>query len=290
LSVISFENGVSCDLFNEGLIIMSECVIVDISTSVDPASSASNSYLLYKNLLDTNISNTVPAENADSAGVTSLYDGNTNLKFKCLSAGVSEFDFTLPLAVDINSMAVAGADLLTSGVVWEFFVWDADLSSFVKVSEGSGKKDNSPIFNVFDTKLTNRIKFRFTTTSPVSIGELGVGNALRFPVPPSIGYQPARWSNNNVVNIGRTENNTLSSSTVLNRGSSESVKFDKIEADWIDDNFIDVLDYKGLPVWFVGDQKFKPNSVVFGNWESSTRPSYESAFRSSISLNISGAV
>ncbi|HHZ70650.1 MAG TPA: hypothetical protein EYN54_10350 [Methylococcaceae bacterium] len=249
-----------------------------------------NSYLLYKNILKTQTSSVTPTESTESAGVTALYDGNSNLKFFCSSSGTVDFEFTFPLATEINSMACAGVNMLNAGVTWEFYTWDSTSSAYVKQSEGSGKKNNSPVFNAFDSVTTNKVRFRFITSSPLSVGELGCGLALRFPVPPSIGYQPSRWNTNNQVNVGQTENNTTSSSTVLKRGSTESVKFDKLDASWLDNNFIDVLDYEGLPVWFSGDQKTNPNKVIFGNWESSSKPSYESAFRSSLSFKFNGAV
>ena len=242
-----------------------------LKTSGDSGLSVcNNSYLLYKNLLNTQIANTVPAESSESAGVSALYDGNTNLKFFCSSSGTVDFDFTLPSATSINSMACAGANMLNAAVTWEFYTWDATTSTYIKRSDGSGKKNNSPVFNTFDTVTTNRVRFRFITSAPFSVGELGCGLALRFPVPPSIGYQPSRWNNNDQVNIGRSENNMIASSTVIKRGSTESVKFDKLESQWMDDNFIEILDYKGLPVWFSGDQKTNPNKVIFGNWESSS--------------------
>lgn len=261
------------------------------TSGVDSSSGGcNNAYLLYKNLLNTNIANTVPTESSESAGASALYDGNTNLKFFCSTSGTVDFDFTFPLATEINSMACAGANMLNSSAIWEFYTWDSNTSAYVKQADGSGKKNNSPVFNTFDAVTTNRVRFRFITSAPFSVGELGCGLALRFPVPPSIGYQPSRWNTNNQVNVGRTENNTVAASTVIKRGSTESVKFDKLEAQWMDDNFVDILDYEGLPVWFSGDQKTNPNKVIFGNWESSSAPSYESAFRTSLSLKIDGAV
>lgn len=244
--------------------------------------------MLYDNKLKLNSTRTLPAESPESAGFLSLYDGNSNLKFISSASSTLDFDFEFSTAQQINSMACAGANLADAGVVWEFYTWDIDNSIYVKQHDGSGKKNNSPIFGVFDTVTTSKIRFRFITTSPVMIGELGCGLALRFPVPPSIGWQPARWNSNNQINIGRTEANTTASSTVIQRGAPESVKFDKLEAAWMDSNFVDVLNFEGLPVWFVGDNKFNPNDCIFGNW-SASNSSYESAYMTSLSLKFDGA-
>lgn len=286
VSIVTFNDFVLDN--SKGVTLVSQCVILDTAQSL--AVCNFNSYMLYNNLASTQTALTTPAQDSESAGDLALYDNNTNLTFNCSTSGTVDFDFTIPLATEINSMGVAGANLGASTAIWEFYTWNSTTLAYEKKAEGSGKRDNSPIFNAFESVVTNKVRFRFITTSPLKVGQLGFGNALRFPVPPSIGYQPARWSNNNQVNIGRAENNTLSGNTVIKRGSTESVKFDKLEAQWLDDNFIDVLEYSGVPVWFSGDQKFNPNNVIYGNWESSTKPSYESAFRSSLSFKFNGAV
>lgn len=290
VSIVFFNNNsVLLDDVAKGLTLTTQCIILDNSVSTTIGNNA-NSYLLYDNLARNQTALTLPDQDTDSAGGLALYDNNTNLTFNCLNPGTVDFYFTIPEAKEVNSMGVAGANLGSSTAVWEFYTWNSDTMAYEKKAEGSGKRDNSPIFNTFDTVTTNRVRFRFITTAPLRVGELGFGNALRFPVPASIGLTPARWSTNNQVNIGRAENNTLSGNTVIKRGSTESVKFDKLEAQWLDDNFIDVLDYEGVPVWFSQDQRYKQNDVIYGNWETSSKPSYESAFRTSLSLKISGAV
>ncbi|HAW80266.1 MAG TPA: hypothetical protein DCX27_11485 [Balneola sp.] len=282
-------NTIISDVKEQGLLIMADTIILDVPTSGSSISyGCNNSYLLYDNKLNLNSSRTTPEESSQSAGYLSLYDGNSNLKFISSSSGSLDFDFEFSTAQKINSMSCAGANLFDAGVVWEFYTFDIDNATYIKQHDGSGKNNNSPIFGIFETVTTSKIRFRFITTTPIMIGELGCGLALRFPVPPSIGWQPARWNSNNQINIGRTEANTTASSTVIERGAPESVKFDNLEASWMDSNFIDVLEFQGLPVWFVGDSRYNPNDCIFGNW-SASNSSYESAYRTSLSLKFNGA-
>lgn len=275
-----------------GVNIVANAIVVDVNGGgVAPLSDGgcNNSYLLYSNELKNNSSVTAPSQSTDSAGNAALYDDASNLKWISSGGGTIDIDFTFLTARVINAMSVAGANLQSASVTWEFYTYDADTASFVKQADGSGKRNNSPIFNIFDAVTTNQVRFRFICTSAIEIGELCAGQALRLPVPPSIGYTPARWNTNNKVNIGQTEANTMSKSTVLQRGATESASFENVETDWLDNNWIDVIESQGAPVWFSGDQKLKPNDVIYGHLKHNAKPSYTNSFYSTVTIDIDGA-
>ena len=269
---------------------MANAIIVNnTGAAVTQDGLCNNSYLLHKNQLKESVSRVVPSETANSAGFLSLYDGASNLKFITTGAGTHDFDFTLPQATNINAMSCAGGNMLSAGVTWEFYTYDADSALFVKRADGSGKRDNSPVFNTFDTVTTNQVRFRFICSSAFEVGELSAGLALRLPVPPSIGYTPARWNTNNKTNTGQTEANTFSRSTVLQRGATESASFENVETEWLDQNWIDVIDNLGEPIWFSGDQRLKPNDVIYGHLKTGSNPSYTNSFYSTVKIDIDGA-
>ena len=112
-------------------------------------------------------------------------------------------------------MAVSGANLTQALVSWDFFVWNPIDMQYNRVAQGSGKKDNSPIFLVFDKVETPKVRFRFFAQGELQVGELGCGNALRFPSSPSTGFSPSKWQNDNKVINMTTEGNSLSNSTCL---------------------------------------------------------------------------
>lgn len=291
-SYLNHSNNTSAEAVNVGITIVSNAIILDTAQQQPQVASCANAYLLYDNLLNqsgvTYTSSQVEA--ADSAGALALSDGNTNIKFKASAGGNITIDCEMPLAKPINSMAVAGANLGSALVTWRFYVWDADLASYVLKSEGSGKKNNSPIFNTFEATASNKVRFEFATNSAIEIGELGVGAALRFPVPASVGYQPGRWSTNDETFSGRTESNAFSSSTIIARGTTEQVEFAKLQDTWLDENWIDVIEKSnGRPVWFGQDMLLNPNKVIFGNM-TVPKPKYDSAFRSSLQIKIDGVV
>ncbi len=276
-----------------GVNIVANAIVVDINggggVPVDSGNGCNNSYLLYKNELKNNSGIVAPSQSNESAGNSALYDDASNLKWISSGGGTIDIDFTFPTARVISAMAVAGANLQSASVTWEFYTYDADTTSFIKRSDGSGRRNNSPIFNTFDAVTTNQVRFRFICTSAIEIGELCAGQALRMPVPPSIGYAPARWNTNDKVNIGQTEANTMSKATVLSRGANESASFENIDVDWLDGNWIDVIDSNGAPVWFSGDQKLKSNDVIYGHLKHNAKPSYTNSFYSTVTIDIDGA-
>jgi hypothetical protein len=252
--------------------------------------SCANSYMLYDNLIyRQNTTITSSQEGSESAGVLALKDGNTDIKWISDNSPTVEIEVTLPQTAFINSMAVSGANLTQALVRWNFYTWDAIGSAWVLQKQGSGKKDNSPIFLVFDEVETAKVKFEFICNGELRIGELGCGKALRFPVSPGLGFQPSKWQNDNKVINTTTEGNSLANSTVLKRTVTENPKFNLLDPNWLDEKWVDVMEKAtGLPVWFAWNQQKEPNNVIYGHLSTDVKPAYDSSLLSSLNLTIKG--
>lgn len=279
------------NIHERGITLVSNTVILDVATSQDDGFvRCANSYLLYDNLIyRQNATIESLQEGVGSGGVLALKDGNTSIKWESDGSAQVDIDITLPLAAQINCMSVAGANLTECLAAWDFFVWDPVLMQYDLRAQGSGKKDNSPIFLVFDEIQTPRVKFRFFVSGTLRIGEIGCGNALRFPTPPKTGFQPAKWQSDKEVMSKTTESNAMVNSNIKKKTVSENPVYPNLDVNWVDDNWTDIIDKApGLPVWFAWNQKLEPNNVIYGFLDMDKRPAYDSSFLSNLSLTITG--
>lgn len=273
-----------------GITLVSNTIILDIADSQDSGFlRCANSYLLYDNLIySQNSTITSSQEGSDSAGVLALKDGNTNLKFYSDGSSQVDIDVTLPLATQIDCMAFAGANLTECLASWQFFVYDPVLGDYNLRAQGSGKKDNSPVFLVFDEIQTPRVRFRFFVTGVLRIGEIACGKALRFPTSPALGFRPSKWQSDKDILTTTTEGNTISNSNVKFKMVRENPTFPKLPVEWVDEYWPPVLEKGlGLPVWFGWNQKLEPNNVVCGMLKPQ-EPNYESSLLTSLSFGIEG--
>lgn len=272
---------------------MSNAIILDVAQSEDDGfPRCANSYLLYDNLIysqDATITSENESSSPDSGGLLALKDGNTNIKWLSDGSLSVDIDVTLPLATDINCMSVAGANLTEALVSWEFYIYKPIEDVYFRVAQGSGKKDNSPIFLVFDQVETPKVRFRFFAQGVLRVGEIGCGKALRFPNAPDIGYAPAKWQADKKAINKTTEGNTVANSTVLSTTVQDNPTYSLIDTEWIDEYWPDVVDKAtGTPVWFAWNQAKEPNNVVFGNLNTEIRPAFDNSFLSSLNLQIKG--
>lgn len=273
-----------------GITLVSNTVILDLAGSQEQTLRCANSYLLYDNLIyrkDALI--TSENEGQDSGGALALKDGNTSIKWHSDGSLSVDIDISFALAEKINCMAVAGANLTECGAAWDFYVYDPAELTYKLRAQGSGKKDNSPIFIVFDEITTPKVKFRFFVNGTLRVGELGCGYALRFPVPPRTGFQPAKWQSDTEVMSKTTESNAMVNANIKKRTVSENPTFPNLDVNWVDDNWTDIIDKApGLPAWFAWNQKLEPNNVIYGFLAMDKRPAYDSSFLSNLSLTITG--
>ena len=281
------------NVHDRGITLVSNTIILDNSQSSDDSFlRCANSYLLYDNLIysqNATITSAQEGAGADSAGVLALKDGNSNLKWYSNGNLQVDIDVTLPLSTKINCMSVAGANLREALVSWDFFVFDPVAGNFKRVAQGSGKKDNSPIFLVFDEIETPTVRFRFFAQGVLRVGELGCGKALRFPRAPDVGYSPAKWQSDKVAVNKVTEGNSVANSNVLNTTILDNPKYSLIDTEWVDEYWPDVVEKAtGTPVWFAWNQSKEPHNVVFGKLNTEIKPAYDNSLLSSIDLQIKG--
>lgn len=279
------------NIHERGITLVSNAVILDVATSQDDGfERCANSYMLYDNLIyrqDATIESL--QEGTGSGGVLALKDGNTSIKWESDGSTQVDIDITLPLSTKIDCMSVAGANLTECLAAWDFFVWDPVLMNWNRRAQGSGKKDNSPIFLVFDEIETPKVRFRFFVTGTLRVGELGCGKALRFPSAPSVGFTPSKWQSDKEVMSKTTESNAMVNSNLKYKTVVENPQFKLLDPDWLDEYWADVIDKApGLPVWFAWNQKLEPNKVIYGDLSTEVRPAYETSLTTSLNLTITG--
>ena len=227
----------------------------------------------------------------DSSSTPALYDDMTTVKWRPGVSGVSYVQFeSTQFANGVGSnlpaydyAGVVGCNWATAGAILTIKDENGNI-----ISQITGLRDNQPAFLVFSKRSTGAIKFEFTCdNSTLEVGEIYYGKTTELPRNVAIGYQPGRWTNNDIITNGRTEANQFSNSTVRARGTTEQFSIDFVPIDFMEvqyRNFIN--DAKGLPIFFLWNQNER-NQAVYGTWEAS-EPRFTSSFYSQISLTIRG--
>lgn len=235
--------------------------------------------IAYQNLAST--ATTVTASH-DTAGAEYTYDGMTTVKWRPANASPTlQFDSTLFANVDY--IALAGVNWQSAGC--SLTVRDSGGSILTSVS---GLVDNQPVMLVITKASQTTIKFEFTCTNTLlEVGEVYFGESMLLPRNVDIGYQPGRWTSNDIVTMGRTEGNQFGASVVRARGTIERFKIGFVSTNYMETTFKTFInDAKGLPIFFLWN-KNNGGEAVFGQWESSP-PAFQSSLFSSINITIRG--
>lgn len=219
---------------------------------------------------------------SDEDGKVYLKDGLTTNSWKpgTLSSTVT---FTTAGIGDVNYIGI-------TGVNWE----SANASIAIDengtpIASASGLRDNQPLFIVFPaiTFASKTFNFVFTSSTNLEVGEIAYGETLRLPRNVSVGYGPGRWDTNDEVSVSRTESNQFGRATVRKRGTSETFTVSAVDIDWMETNYSAFIrDAIGLPVFFAWSDK-SANYGTYGHWKS-RKPTFETSFTSSFSLDIDG--
>ena len=240
--------------------------------------SVKNSYIMYQNLM--------PECTVTAGGdVSRLYDWMTNIQQKA-AAGVTTIDLTLPVSSSVNCAALAGVNWQSGGVDFKFYTWNG--SSYVLQVEGSNFNEGQPFMRIFNQVYTTQVRFVFTSTSALFVGEAAFGEALQMPSCPAVGLQPGEWSDDDEISLSVTQSRNIGASTIERRGSTQQMQFNYITPEFIDGQ-INNMRYqaKGHPIWVGWNQLDRPASVIFGNW-SMQPPKFDTSIFTSINMTIKG--
>lgn len=218
----------------------------------------------------------------DQSNIAYIYDGMTTMKWRPV-ATVSSIQMDGAFN-GTDYVAIAGANWRSSGCQVEVKNLAGD-----SLGIANGLRDNQPLVFVFERALYSRITIEFTCSNDtLEVGEVYMGSSMTFPKNVSVGYVPARWNSNDIVNTGVTQSNQFAGSTVRSRGSTESFTISKADVSFFEGSYKGFLrDAKGIPVFFLWT-KNNFDDAVFGYWKSS-KPSYETAYTSSVNITIEGS-
>lgn len=240
----------------------------------------SSTYIMYDNLLK-------DATVLQGGDVAPLYDNLTNI-FYNLPVGTSEIEFEFNEAKTINCFALANCNLADANNSMLFYLWDADLSEYYLIVNIQGGRNQQPVMVTFENQISLKAKVVISNSAVLQIGELSIGEALKMPVCPAVGYEPARWSSEDTITLQNTEDNNIGRSTILKRGNREVLPFELVPHTFMREvwaNFID--NAKGLPIWISWNQENFPTECIYGMW-SQNKPRYVSPLFSSIQLTVIG--
>jgi hypothetical protein len=236
------------------------------------------SYIMYQNLMS---DATVTA----GGDVGRLHDWMTNIKYTA-AAGTHNIDLTLDQSEAVNCVALAGVNWLSGGVTAKFFTWNG--SAYVLQCDLFGAYDDTPVMRIIPLTYTDRVRIQFVSTSTLYAGEAAFGEALQMPSCPSVGLQPAEWSDDDDYSLSVTQSRNIGPSTIERKGSTQQMEFKYITPDFVDgpiNNMRRVA--KGRPVWVGWNQKDRPASVIFGNMTMQP-PKFDSSTFTSLSFTIKG--
>lgn len=262
--------------------------VLIISASDATSSEPCDARLAYKTQTDDAASITA---SHDSSNTEKLRDGLTTQKWRPATSGTVWFQFNSEFEDSGSGATFNNVDYVgLVGVNWQ----TAGASVSVKdengteIASASGLRDNQPLYVILDKTSYSAIKFEFTvTTDALEVGEAYFGESMQFERNVKVGYQPARWTNNDIVTISRTEGNQFGSSTVRARGTTERFSFDYVSLDFMDDEYDKFINNaKGKPIFFVWNKNYQSHGV-YGHWEAQ-EPAFTHSLYSSISLTING--
>jgi len=237
------------------------------------------SYIMYQNLM---AGATVTA----GGDVGRLHDWMTNV-FYSAAAGTTTIDLTVTPEL-INCVALAGVNWLSGGVTCQFYTHNG--SGYELQCDLFAQRDGQPVMRVFDAVTTDRVRFVFTSTSTLYVGEAAFGEALQMPSCPAVGYQPGQWSDNDEVSVSQTEALNFGASTINYRGSTEVMQFNFLPYEFLYNQWSAFRHAaKGKPIWVGFNQRDLPGLVIFGHWRQNT-PKFDSPYFSSVTLTVDGIV
>jgi len=217
----------------------------------------------------------------NKSGIAFLSDNMTTLKWRPLVL-VSNIRYS-GFFLDVDYVGIAGVNWEGAGATLS--VKDND---GVELALFTGLADNQPAFAIIERKTQSAINFDFTCLqTTLEVGEIYFGQSIVLPKSVSVGYQPARWSNNDIITTSITEGNRVAGSTIRARGSTERFSLNFLDILFMETVFKAILRAaKGIPIFFIWDVN-NTNQAIYGMWDVSD-PSFGSSVTSSVSFTIRG--
>lgn len=262
--------------------IVSNAIILDVGEAdTDEADGMNNARIAYDNALSRA---TIIASN-DQAGTVNLFDHMTT-SFWNASNGTVTLDITLPSNEAFDCAAVAAANWADSNTTIEIYT-DAGVT---KVGEVSGLKNGQPYYFEFEPVSTNVMQIKFISTGDLNVGQVLMGESLKFPVKSSVGLQLGKFNNKDKAIGQMTENNGFGANSTVKRSRDTISPFNLLPISWVNSDWVAFSDaFRGKPIWFSWDSVNNPADTTYGHW--STDPvKYTSSFLSSLTLTVKGQV
>jgi len=211
--------------------------------------------------------NVIVDDTVDDATKQSLFDGMTSIKWA-----------PLLLSSSVEYWQTAGCKLtIRSG---------GSLGTIIH--QMASYTDNQPAIIFLDPVNYTNLFFQFDCfQDSLEVGEIYFGQSIILPRSVSVGYQPARWRNNDEIISSKVEKNYSFGSIIKSRDQTE-----RFNLEFLDINFLETVfktfmrDAEGLPIFFIWDT-LNDRHVVFGKW-SANDPSFTSQNFSSISMTVDG--
>lgn len=240
-------------------------------------SNTKATFILYQNAMQ-------GATVVTGGDVSALHDWMTNIFYsKAAGSNTVELSFT---SQPINCVGLAGVNWLSGGVDCDFYTWSG--SAWVLQCNLTADEDHKPVMRVFTQVETTKVRFVFTSTATLYVGEAAFGEALQMPSLPSVGLQPAEWSDDDEITASTTQSLNLGASTIERKGSTQVMQFNYISPDFMDGQFTQFRKIaKVRPVWCGWNQYDRQGAVIFGHWEAS-KPKFDTSYFTSLQLTIKG--
>ncbi len=234
--------------------------------------------ICYENLAST--SSSIVASH-DNSNTDRLYDGMTTLAWIPANASPNiQFNGTF---LNTDFLGLAGANWAAAGCSIALRDQSGNL-----LATATGMKDNQPVLFVFTKTTYTALKVEFTCSNTLlEVGEISFGEAMTLPRKVSIGYRPGRWSTNDIVTRGRTEQNQFAGSVIRQRGNTEVFKVGLVPTSFMEDEYLlFVRCATGLAVFFIWNST-ETTQAVYGTWEDNA-PVFNSSLLSEINITITG--
>lgn len=219
-------------------------------------------------------------------------DYRDNTKYSpSIASGTVIIDFTQTQITTLNYFAFAIHNSQDAGLTGKLEVDDG--TGFAIKAEFASLKNNKPFIAYFGGDIqTVRQRLTLTFTSKLYIGSISMGKAIVLPRTPNLGFQPGKFASLDTVEQFTTDGNNFLIGRRINKGNQAKanfkfIKFEDLDVWW--NNFKEhVLDSK--PVYFKWSKNKGETIYGLQNWRNLTKPTYETSYTSSISLEINGYV
>lgn len=188
----------------------------------------------------------------------------------------------------VNYVGIALHNAFQAGLTGSLDYWDG--LQWVPITAFGSLKDNFPLTLPFDDIQAQRFRLNLTFTSKLFIGSIYLGEAIKFPATPSVGFQPPKYNRLDEVKSFQTAGNNFTRSRKIIRnnqakGAFNFYLFSELEQWWLE--YLDHI-YDSRPVYFRWSNVV--NDPIYGrqNINQPPRISYVNSFNARLDFEFNG--